>query len=46
MLAGGGEFLACAATPHLRSNAAVVERFTSLRVAIEARGAEFLVAVR
>lgn len=46
VLAGGGEFLACAATPHLRSNAAVVERFTGRRVDIQARGDSFLVLLR
>lgn len=46
VLAGGGEFLAIEATPHLRSNAAVVERFTSRRVDIEARESGFLVTVR
>jgi RNA 3'-terminal phosphate cyclase (ATP) len=45
-LAGGGEFLATDATPHLRSNAAVVERFTARRVAIEPRGENFLVTLR
>ncbi len=38
-LAGGGEFLAAAVTSHLRSNAAVVERFTARRVVIAPRGA-------
>ena len=45
-LAGGGEFLATMATPHLRSNAAVLERFTDRRVTIESRGDSFLVTVR
>ncbi len=34
-LAGGGTFLATSATAHLRSNAAIIERFTSYRVVIE-----------
>ena len=46
VLAGGGEFLAIEATPHLRSNAAVMERFTSKRVHTEPREAGFLVTVR
>jgi RNA 3'-terminal phosphate cyclase (ATP) len=45
-LGGGGEFLAAAATSHLRSNAAVIERFTGRRVAIDARDRAFLVTVR
>jgi len=45
-LAGGGEFLATEATPHLRSNAAVIERFTSRRVEIQARSDGFLVTLR
>jgi RNA 3'-terminal phosphate cyclase (ATP) len=45
-LAGGGEFLATSVTPHLRSNAAVVERFTSRRTTIEPREASFLVTIR
>ena len=45
-LAGGGEFLACGATPHLRSNAAVIERFIGRRVDIQARGSSFLVTLR
>ncbi len=46
VLAGGGEFLACAATSHLNSNTAVVERFTDRRVTILARGDSFLVSCR
>jgi RNA 3'-terminal phosphate cyclase (ATP) len=45
-LAGGGEFLAAGATPHLRSNAAVVERFTARRVRIEPQGDNVLVTLR
>jgi RNA 3'-terminal phosphate cyclase (ATP) len=45
-LAGGGEFLAAEATPHLRSNAAVVERFTSRRVSIVTRNDGCLVTLR
>jgi RNA 3'-terminal phosphate cyclase (ATP) len=45
-LAGGGEFLATAATPHLRSNAAVVERFTARRVAVEPRDDGVRVSLR
>jgi len=45
-LAGGGEFLAISVTPHLRSCALVVERFTERRVSIEERDASFLVTVR
>ena len=44
-LAGGGEFLAIDVTPHLRSNAAVVERFTARRVHIATRDGGFLVTV-
>ncbi len=45
-LAGGGEFLATAATPHLASNAAVIERFMARRVSIEPHDGAFLVTLR
>ena len=45
-LAGGGEFRATSVTPHLRSNAAVIERFTDRRVDIQPRGSSFLVTLR
>jgi RNA 3'-terminal phosphate cyclase (ATP) len=35
-LGSGGSFTAISATPHLRSNAAIIERFTGRRVSIEA----------
>jgi RNA 3'-terminal phosphate cyclase (ATP) len=44
-LGGGGEFLATAATLHLRSNADVIERFTARRVRIEPRAGSFHVGV-
>ena len=34
-LGGGGSFVTAQATPHLRSNIAVIERFTARRIAIE-----------
>jgi len=37
-LGSGGSFIARAVTPHLRSNAAVIERFTGRKVTIEAIG--------
>ncbi|HEX6398792.1 MAG TPA: RNA 3'-terminal phosphate cyclase [Steroidobacteraceae bacterium] len=45
-LAAGGEFLATGATPHLRSNAAVVERFTAHRLTIQPREDGVLVTMR
>jgi len=45
-LAGGGEFLATTATPHLRSSADVVERFTDRRATFQRRGSSFLVTLR
>lgn len=45
-LGAGGEFISSVATQHLRSNAAVIERFTQKRVTIEAHGPVFSVTVR
>ena len=44
-LGGGGEFLAQSATPHLRSNADVIEQFTSRRVRIDKRESSVLVSM-
>jgi RNA 3'-terminal phosphate cyclase (ATP) len=45
-IGAGGEYLATAATPHLQSNAEVVQRFTDRRVSIEPRGDSVLVTLR
>jgi len=45
-IGAGGEYLATAATSHLQSNAAVVQRFTDRRVSIEPRGDSVLVTLR
>jgi RNA 3'-terminal phosphate cyclase (ATP) len=44
-LGEGGSFVAMTATPHLRSNIAVIERFTARRIAIGPRAGGFLVEV-
>jgi RNA 3'-terminal phosphate cyclase (ATP) len=44
-LGGGGRFLVTTATPHLRTNASVVERFTARRVSIEPTPAGTLISV-
>ncbi len=39
-LAGGGEFTTCAASDHLRSNAALIEKFVAVDISCEAIGAD------
>jgi RNA 3'-terminal phosphate cyclase (ATP) len=45
-LAGGGSFLATTATPHLRSNALIVQRFTGKSASFETTPRGVLVALR
>lgn len=44
-LGAGGSFVATAATPHLRSNAAIIQRFTSRRLSIAPHADGFEIAV-
>jgi RNA 3'-terminal phosphate cyclase (ATP) len=45
-LAGSGSFTAVDVTPHLKSNAIVIEKFTAKRVTTEKTNDGYLVAVR
>ena len=44
-LGAGGSFVATAATPHLRSNAAIIQRFTARRLSIEPHADGFGISV-